>query len=127
VGRRDVVAPGPDHGGEGPRFCQLHASVADTEAAGVATAYEQWPISGLGGEMNAVLPTPKHFEQAVGMVSEADIAESSIMSGPDAQQHIESIQAAIDAGYDHVYVHQIGDDQEALFELYREEILPSFS
>jgi hypothetical protein len=77
--------------------------------------------------MNAVLPTPKHFEQAVGMVSEEDIAESSIMSGPDAQQHIESIQAAIDAGYDHVYVHQIGDDQEALFELYREEILPSFS
>ena len=127
VGPQDVVETWEDAGGEGPRFCQLHACVADTDEEAVSTAHDVWPISGLKGEMNSVLPTPTHFEQATQMVSEEDIAESSIMTGPDVQQHIDSIQEAIDAGYDHVYVHQIGDDQDALFDRYAEEVLPSFS
>jgi len=127
VGPQDVVETWEEHGGDGPRFCQLHACVADSEEEGVATAYEQWPTTGLEGEMSSILPTPTHFEQAVQNVSEEDIAESSVMAGPDAQQHVDSIQEAVDAGYDHVHVHQIGDDQDALFELYRDEVLPSFS
>jgi len=127
VGPQDVVETWEDHGGEGPRFCQLQACVADGEDEAVSIAHEQWPTSALTGELSAVLPTPTHFEQAAEMVSEEDIAESSIMLGPDAQQHVDAIQEAVDAGYDHVYVHQIGDDQEALFDLYREEVLPSFS
>ena len=66
-------------------------------------------------------------EQAVEMVSKEDIAEGSIMTSQDPQVHIDSIQEAIDAGYDHVYTHQIGDDQAALIDMYEEEILPSFS
>jgi coenzyme F420-dependent glucose-6-phosphate dehydrogenase len=60
------------------------------------------------------------------MVSEDDIRDGSVLTDPDPDTHIENIQSAIDAGYDHVYMHQIGDDQEALFELYEEEVLPSF-
>ncbi|MBX0296203.1 TIGR03557 family F420-dependent LLM class oxidoreductase [Haloarcula nitratireducens] len=126
VGPQDTVETWEENGGEGPRFCQLTACVADSEDEAVSTAHEQWPNSGLAGEMTAILPTPSHFEQATEMVSEEDIAESSMLCGPDAQPHIDSIQQAIDAGYDHVYVHQVGDDQDALFELYEEEVLPSF-
>ena len=60
------------------------------------------------------------------MVSEEDIAAGSTITDPDPQAHIDSIETAVDAGYDHVYAHQIGDDQEALIDLYREEVLPSF-
>ena len=60
------------------------------------------------------------------MVSKEDIREGSIVTAPDPDEHIDSIQQAIDAGYDHVYTHQIGDDQQALIDLYEEEILPSF-
>ncbi|MFC6838161.1 TIGR03557 family F420-dependent LLM class oxidoreductase [Halomarina ordinaria] len=127
VGPQETLETWADHGGEGPRFCQLHACVAEDDETGVRTAHEQWPNSGLPGELSSVLPTPAFFEQATQMVSADDIREGSIMTGPDAQQHIDSIQTAIDAGYDHVYVHQIGDDQEAVFDLYREEVLPSFS
>lgn len=49
------------------------------------------------------------------------------MTSPDAREHIDGIQEALDAGYDRVYVHQIGDDQEPFFELYRDEVVPSFS
>jgi hypothetical protein len=30
----------------------------------------------------------------------------------------------IDAGYDHVYVHQIGPDQSGFFRFYRDEVIP---
>jgi hypothetical protein len=30
----------------------------------------------------------------------------------------------IDAGFDHVYIHQVGPDQESFFEFYQREILP---
>lgn len=114
-------------GGEGPRFCQLSVCVAESEDEGISTAHEQWPIAGLKGEMLSILPTPTHFEQATQMVSEQDIADSGVLAGPDAQPHIDTIQQALDMGYDHVYLHQIGDDQDALFDMYQEDVLPSFS
>ena len=126
VGPQDVVETWEEEGGEGPRYTQLHACVAEDEDAAARTAHQQWPNSALPGELNAHLPTPTHFEQACEMVSEDDMRESSIMLGDDAQQHIDSIQESVDAGYDHVYVHQIGDDQQAALDFYEEEVLPSF-
>jgi hypothetical protein len=41
-------------------------------------------------------------------------------------RHAEAIQAFIDAGYDHVYVHQVGPKQEAFLEAYAKDILPRF-
>lgn len=113
-------------GGSGPTYCQLHACHADSEQEAVETVHEVWPNSGLPGELGSQLPTPAHFEQATQMVSKEDIREGSIVTAPDPDEHIDSIQQAIDAGYDHVYTHQIGDDQQALIDLYEEEILPSF-
>ncbi|MDZ5810751.1 TIGR03557 family F420-dependent LLM class oxidoreductase [Halorubrum sp. AD140] len=127
VGPQEVVDVWEDEGGEGPRFCQLQACVADDEDEAVATAHETWPNSALPGELSTELATPSLFEQAVEMVSEDDIAGGSILTNPDPQAHIDSIQAAIDAGYDHVYTMQIGDDQAAMLDLYREDVLPSFS
>jgi G6PDH family F420-dependent oxidoreductase len=127
VGPQEVIDTWEDEGGDGPRFCQLHACVADSEEEAIETTYEQWPNTGLEGELNTELPTPAHFEQAVGMVSKEDIAEGSTITEQDPRAHIDSIQEAIDAGYDHVYTHQIGDDQEAMIEMYEEEVLPSFS
>ncbi|MFC5970897.1 TIGR03557 family F420-dependent LLM class oxidoreductase [Halomarina salina] len=126
VGPQDVVETWEEAGGEGPRYTQLHACVAEDEDEAARTAHQQWPNSALPGELNAHLPTPTHFEQACEMVSEEDMRESSIMLGDDAQQHIDSIQESVDAGYDHVYVHQIGDDQQAALDFYEEEVLPSF-
>lgn len=127
VGPQEVIDVWADNGGEGPRFCQLQVCVAESEDEAVATAYEKWPNAALPGELSTELSTPALFEQAVEMVTEEDIAEGSIVTSSDPQAHIDSIQAAIDAGYDHVYSMQIGDDQAAMIDLYREEVLPSFS
>jgi hypothetical protein len=46
--------------------------------------------------------------------------------GPDPEPHRETIRRYADAGYDEVYVQQIGPDQEAFFRFYEKEILPEF-
>lgn len=127
VGPQESIDVWENHGGEGPRFCQLQACVADSEEESIETAYKKWPNASLPGELSTELSTPALFEQATEMVSREDIAEGSIITDTDPQTHIDAIQEAIDAGYDHVYTMQIGDDQEAMIDLYHEEILPSFS
>lgn len=127
VGPQEVISTWEAEGGSGPRFCQLQACVAETEDEAVSTVHERWPNVALPGELSSELATPALFEQATRMVDEEDIAESSVLTSPDPQDHIDSIEEAIDAGYDHIYPMQIGDDQSALIDLYREEVLPSFS
>ena len=59
------------------------------------------------------------------MVTEEDVAEK-VVCGPDPERHIAKINKFVDAGYNHVYIHQIGPDQEGFFQFYRQEILPKF-
>ena len=113
-------------GGAGkPRYGQLTVCWAPDEATARRTAHEWWPNAGLQGELSQDLPTPAHFQQASQLVTEDMIAQS-IVCGPDPQRHIEQIQQYFDAGYDHVYVHQVGPDQEGFFDFYRREVLPRF-
>jgi hypothetical protein len=73
--------------------------------------------------MSQELRTPTHFEQAAKLVRQDDIAQK-IICGPDPQRHLEEIQKFIDGGFDHVYIHQVGPDQEGFFRFYQREILP---
>ena len=124
---KELVGAFKKAGGEGkPRYGQLTVCVADSEASARKTAFQWWPNAALRGTLGEELPLPSHFEEACEMVSEDDVAET-IVCGPDPEQHIEAIDRFVNAGYDHVYVHQVGPDQDVLFELYEREVLPSIS
>ncbi len=113
-------------GGTGkPRYGQVTVCWAQSEEDARRTACEWWPQAGLKGEMSQELPLPSHFEEAVATVREEDVAEM-IICGPDPQRHIQAIRQYVDAGFDHVYVHQVGPDQEGFFKFYQREILPEF-
>lgn len=112
--------------GEGPRYAQVTVCYADSESAARETAAEWWPNAALTGELSQVLPTPAHFEQAVKMATVEDIAEN-VVCGPDPEDHIAEIEEFADAGFDHVYVHQVGPEQQAAIDFYEEAILPSFA
>lgn len=125
------VAPGPvvgifeDAGGSGkPKYGQVTVCYAESESEAKATALKWWPNAALEGELGQELPTPGHFEQATSWVDEDTIAEK-IACGPDPQKHVEAIREFADAGYTHVYVHQVGPDQQKFFEFYQREVLPA--
>ena len=52
-----------------------------------------------------------------------DVAES-VVCGPDPERHVDAIREYVDAGYDHVYVHQVGPDQDGFFDFYERAVLP---
>jgi G6PDH family F420-dependent oxidoreductase len=115
-----------DAGGRGPRLAQVKVVWADNEADAQDLAFEKWPTSGLEGELSQELPTPAHFEQATSPLHKEDVVRS-FACGPDPERHIESIQKYVDAGYDQIYVTQVGPDQEGFLRFYQREILPHFS
>lgn len=112
-------------GAEKPRYCQMTVCWAQDEAAARHTAYEYWPNAGLKGTLSQELPLPEHFAQAVKVVREDDVAEV-IVCGPDPAKHLEKLQQTAEAGYDHIYIHQVGPDQEGFFRFYHQEVLPKF-
>lgn len=114
-------------GGEGkPTYGQLHVCWAEEEDAAKKLALKQWPNGAISGSYFLELPLPAHFEEAAETLDEEDIAES-VVCGPDPERHRAAIEEYVDAGYDHVYVHQIGPDQEGFLEFYEREVLPGFS
>jgi hypothetical protein len=57
------------------------------------------------------------------MVSEEDVAEA-VACGPDPAVHVAMIQKYVDAGFDHVYIHQVGPDQEGFLAFYENTLSP---
>ena len=116
------TSPSP---GDAPKIGMIHICWGEDEVSAVETAYEYWPNGALPGGLARELPMPIHFEQAAQLVEKEDVAEA-LVCGPDADEHVEAIEEYVDAGFDHVYVHQVGPDQESFFEGYAEEVLPQF-
>jgi G6PDH family F420-dependent oxidoreductase len=120
----EVVQTFEGAGGAGkPRFAQATVCWAEDEATARRTAHELWAFSALPGELSQELPMPAHFEQATQIITEEMVAES-IVCGPDPAKHVEQMQKYVDAGFDHIYIHQVGPDQEGFMRFYQQEVLP---
>jgi coenzyme F420-dependent glucose-6-phosphate dehydrogenase len=113
-------------GGHGPRYGQLTVCWAETDGEARRRAFEWWPNAGLQGPLSQELPLPSHFEASAAMVTEEDVADA-VVCGPDPAEHLEGIEAFADAGFDHVYVHQVGPDQAGFIDFYEREILAGAS
>jgi G6PDH family F420-dependent oxidoreductase len=107
---------------DGPRYGMVTVCWAETGAEARRTAAEWWPNAALQGPLTQELRLPSHFEGAVQMVTEEDVAES-VVCGPDPGAHLEAIAAFADAGFDHVYVHQVGPEQAGFIDFYARSVL----
>jgi coenzyme F420-dependent glucose-6-phosphate dehydrogenase len=110
-------------GGSGPVYGQIHVCHGQDEQAARKLAHEVWPNAATKGAAGQELPLPEHFEQLAEMVTEDDVAES-VVCGPDAERYLDRIREYEQAGVTHVYVHQIGPDQDGFLRFCREKILP---
>jgi G6PDH family F420-dependent oxidoreductase len=110
-------------GGKGPKLALMKVCWGQDERAARELAHELWPTIGVSGELSQELPMPAHFEQASERVTVDDVADS-MSCGPDPAVHLESVRKYADAGYDEVYVQQIGPDQEGFFKFWTDEVAP---
>jgi coenzyme F420-dependent glucose-6-phosphate dehydrogenase len=119
----EVITAYQEAGGTGPRFGQVTVCWAEDEAAARRTALEWWPTAAIHGNATQELALPGDFEDLATSVDEEAIA-AAIPCGPDKTAILEAIGKYVDAGYDHVYLHQVGPDQEGFLDFAARELLP---
>jgi coenzyme F420-dependent glucose-6-phosphate dehydrogenase len=111
-------------GGGGPRIGQITVCWARTQDEARRIAREWWPTVALHGEVSQELPSPAHFEQLTKSVTEDQVA-ALVPCGPDVELHASKINEYVDAGYDQVYIHQVGPDQAGFIKFAEGELLPA--
>ncbi len=122
---RELVDAFERAGGSGPRYAQLNVCWArDTDEAR-ETVFRIWPNTAVPGQLSQDLPTWTHFEQASQLATVDDVVESTPV-GPDLVDELRSsVERYVDAGFDHLYFHQIGHDQQGFFDYGRDELRPA--
>jgi G6PDH family F420-dependent oxidoreductase len=110
-------------GGNGSKQVGIKVCWAPGEATARKTAHALWATDHLPGQISRELPQPSQLAAAAELVTEEQVAEA-VPCGPDPERHAAMIRKAMDAGYDEVYVCQIGQDQAGFFDFYRSELLP---
>lgn len=122
----DAIERYHDAGGTGTTVATLKCCWGDDTDQARKTVHRLWPNIGLPGQLAQELAMPTLFEQAAELVDEAQ-AVGSIPCGPDPEAHAESLRRSVDAGYDEIYVQQIGEDQEGFLRFYRDQVLPALT
>jgi G6PDH family F420-dependent oxidoreductase len=120
----ELVGLFDEAGGAGkPKYGQLTVCWAESEEQAKETAFRCWPNAALKGDLSQELALPSQFEDAAKMVTREDVAER-VVCGPDVDRHREGIEEFVRAGFDHVYIHQVGHDQAGFMRFYTEQVLP---
>ena len=98
-----------------PRFGQLHVCWAPRRRRRRRRRCEWWPNAAVSGNLNWELPLPSHFEERIGVGRMRMRWPRASSAGPTPNATSRGSREFIDAGYDNVYFHQVGPDQEGFF------------
>jgi G6PDH family F420-dependent oxidoreductase len=126
---KEAIAAFRGSGGEGkPMQAGYKVCWGPDDDKCVETAHRLWATAGLPGELSQTLPSPKHFEQASALVT-PESTRDSIAYGSDVQRHVDAFRPYADAGFDEIYIAQMGarypeTSAQGFFEFYAAQVLP---
>lgn len=107
-----------------PAQVGFKVSWADSEDEGAAIAHRLWSNAGLPGELAQVLPSPVHFEQASELVTE-EMTRESVVCGSDIDRHVEEFAPYVEAGFEEIFVSNMGENYREMLAAYGEHVLPA--
>ena len=113
-------------GNDKPCYGEVHVCFDPDERKAQQLAHEIWPVEGLPGQLFSELPLPSLFEKAATLVSVDQVA-TIVPCGPDPEKHLNAIHPYIEAGFDHIFIHQIGPNQEPFMDFGAREIFPKIT
>jgi G6PDH family F420-dependent oxidoreductase len=121
----EIVNAFREAGGEGlPVYGQLTLCYGPEEEKAKQEALEWWPNTSVPGETGVELAEPQHFEEVAQLIT-ADMVAEKVVCGPKTEPILERIGAFVDAGFDHVFLHQVGPRQEEFLEFAKNTVLPA--
>jgi G6PDH family F420-dependent oxidoreductase len=105
-----------------PKLLQVHLSWAETDEEAWSNAIDQWPNGGMKFP-KADVRSPYDFAQMAQLVRPEDFEGRMVISS-DPDLHRESLQRYVDAGFNRIYVHNVGRNQDQWLEIFGREVLP---
>ena len=124
VTKKDLLDAWREAGGRGPLYCEATVCWAKSKEKAIDIAHERLKFSEVGGfKVLSELPNVVNFEAAAKRVKREDVA-NGVPCGPEVEAHVRAIKKYVDAGFDHIIVHQPGDEQEGFFRFWRDELAP---
>jgi coenzyme F420-dependent glucose-6-phosphate dehydrogenase len=120
--KKEIVEKFDEGGGNGkPKYGQVTVCYAGSKDDAKKTAFEVWPNALVEGSASQELPLPSDFEQLVESREPEELGNTLIL-GNDPAEYASAIKEYEEAGYTHVYIHQIGPDQESFLKFARSEL-----
>jgi coenzyme F420-dependent glucose-6-phosphate dehydrogenase len=101
---------------------QLHLSWAPTDEEALSNAMVEWPNGGMKFPKQDI-KSPLDFEQMAKLVRAEDFKGRMLISS-DPEKHRQQIQKFIDLGFDQVYLHNVGRNQEEWIKVFGRDVLP---
>jgi probable non-F420 flavinoid oxidoreductase len=113
-----------DGGGDGrPVLLQVHLSWDQDDTAALAIAHDQWRSNVFSSELAWNLELPEQFDAAARFV-EPDDVRSAVLVSAELGRHVEWLSEYIELGVDGIYLHHVGQTQDAFIEAFASKVLP---
>jgi probable non-F420 flavinoid oxidoreductase len=121
---RRVIEVFREGGGEGkPAYLQVHLAWAECEERATQIAFDQWKTNVFSSSLAWNLATPQQFDAAARFVRPEDV-EKSVLVSSDLDQHATWLGELADLGFDGLYLHHVGKEQEDFIQAFGESVLP---
>src|SRR5687768_9137609 len=120
-----MLAAFREHGGEGkPVAVQVHLSWAEWEEEALRIAHDQWRTNIFPPPLPWDLATVEQFDIAGTHVRPEDLRGPVLVSA-DLARHSDWIRELADLGFDAIYLHHVGQEQQRFIEAFGEHVLPA--
>ncbi|MEL4319677.1 TIGR03885 family FMN-dependent LLM class oxidoreductase [Leifsonia sp. YIM 134122] len=123
---RSVVDAYRGAGGSGPVCLQVHLSYAPTDDEALAIANAQW--------RNGLVPPVRSWEldDPSDFVAETADAAPDAIRGPvfvsaDPGAHLAHLESLASIGFDRLYLHHVGREQERFIDVFGSDVLPQLA
>jgi probable non-F420 flavinoid oxidoreductase len=120
---KQVLRAYHDAGGHGPTAVQVHLSWAPTDDEARAIAHDQWRTGLLPGPLVWELDTPEAFDARTADASPDEVAET-IQVSSDPSRHLARLAELAELGFDRIFLHHVGIEQDAFIDVFGDEVLP---
>ena len=113
-------------GDRGPTLLQVHLSWAEDEDEARAIAVDQSATNVLGDPLAWDLKTPAHFDAIAAHLDLKDI-DDTVRISSDLGQHAAWLAELLELGFDEVYLHHVGKEQDAFLDAFGAKVLPELA
>jgi probable non-F420 flavinoid oxidoreductase len=119
-----VVDAFQSNGGEGkPMYLQVHLAYAPTDEEARAAAFDQWRQNTLPNSVMTELAQPAQIAAAASHVTPDDL-DAAVRISSDPGRHVEWLRRDLERGFDALYLHEVGAEQERFVEVFGRAVLP---